>query len=72
MIAEGNKVATRWTVSGAHEGEFLGVEPTGNEIEIDGFQIDQVENGQIVEKWVLFDALGMMQQMGAIPEQPTQ
>jgi steroid delta-isomerase-like uncharacterized protein len=70
MLAEGDEVATRWTVYGTHEGEFMGIEPTGNEIEIDGIQIDRIEDGQIVEKWVLYDALGLLQQMGAGPERP--
>lgn len=70
MLAEGNMVATRWTVTGTHEGEFLGVEPTGNDIEIVGFQMDQIKGSQIVEKWVLFDALGLLQQLDAVPEQP--
>lgn len=68
MIAEGARVATRWTARGAHEGEFMGVEPTGTEVEITGFQIDRLEDGQIVEKRVLHDALGLLQQLGAVPD----
>lgn len=67
MLAEGDRVATRWTAAGTHEGEFMGVEPTGNEVEIEGFEINRLEDGQIVESWVLFDALGLLQQIGVVP-----
>lgn len=70
MLAEGNEVAVRWRATGTHEGEFLGVEPTGNQIEIVGFEINRLKEGQIVESWVLFDSLSLLQQLGVIPEQP--
>lgn len=66
LLAEGNKVAVRWTATGTHEGEFMGIEPTGEEIEITGFEINHIEDGQIIESWVLFDAFGLMQQLGVI------
>lgn len=66
MLAEENKVAVRWTATGTHDGEFMGIEPTGNNIEITGFEINQLADGQIVESWVLFDAFGLMQQLGVV------
>ena len=66
MLAEGDKVAARWTATGTHEGEFMGIEPTGNEVEITGFEINQIKDDQIIESWVLLDAFGLMQQLGVI------
>jgi steroid delta-isomerase-like uncharacterized protein len=69
MIAEGDKVVTRWTGIGTHQGEFLGVPASGNQVTVTGIGIDRIEGGKIVEHWEQFDAMGMMQQMGAFPSQ---
>ena len=66
-IAEGDRVATRWVASGTHEGELMGINPTGNRVTVVGTTIDRIANGQIAETWDNYDALGMMQQVGAIP-----
>ena len=72
QIAEGDLVVTRWTGKGTHDGELMGMPPTGKWVEVDGVAIDRISGGKIVESWNCFDALGMMQQLGAIPEaQPT-
>jgi len=70
QIAEGDKVVTRYTLSGTHRGEFFGVAPTGKRIEMSGIQIDRFdeESGKIVEEWPEYDLLGAMKQMGAVPE----
>ena len=69
QIAEGDKVVTRYTVSGTHQGEFFGVAGTGKRIEMSGINIDRFdESGKLVEEWPEYDLLGAMQQMGAIPE----
>lgn len=65
-IAEGDTVALRVTVRGTHEGEFMGVEPTGREFEIQNMVFCRVENGQIVERWIQPDMLGLMQQLGVV------
>jgi steroid delta-isomerase-like uncharacterized protein len=71
QIAEGDKVFTRWVAEGTHQGELMGVPPSGNRVHVEGMTIDRFENGKFVESWDNWDALGMMQQMGAIPtEQP--
>ncbi len=68
VIAEGDKVVTRVRISGTHRGEFMGIDPTGNRVEISGIDILRVADGKIVEHWGNFDDLGMMQQLGVIPE----
>lgn len=68
ILVQGDKVVQRWTNTGVHEGEFMGVPGTGNEVEFSGISIYTVREGQIIEDWTLFDGLGLMQQIGAIPE----
>ena len=69
QVAEGDKVVTRWTARGTHQGELMGVPPSGNRVEVMGTTISRIEDGKIVEEWDIYDALGMMQQIDAIPEQ---
>ena len=52
-----------------HQGEFQGVEPTGDRIEVRGIQIGRFENAKIVERWGSSDELGIMQQIGGSPQQ---
>jgi steroid delta-isomerase-like uncharacterized protein len=68
QLAEGDKVVTRWRGSGTHQGEFMGVPPSGNQVRVTGITINRVSDAKIVESWTNYDALGMMQQIGAIPE----
>ena len=68
QLAEGDKVATRWTARGTHQGELMGVPPSGNRVEVAGMTISRSEGGKIAEEWDNYDALGLMQQIGAIPE----
>ncbi len=68
MIAEGDKVVARLSTSGAHQGEFMGIAPTGNRVVVSGIEILRIAEGKIVELWANFDDLGRMQQLGAIPE----
>ena len=69
QVAEGEKVVSRWTVRGTHQGEFFGVGGTGNRVEFTGIQIDRFdESGRIVEERAQFDLLGAMRQVGAVPE----
>jgi steroid delta-isomerase-like uncharacterized protein len=68
QLAEGDRVATRWTGSGTHQGEFMGVAPSGNQVTVTGITINRVSGGKIAESWTNYDALGMMQQIGAVPE----
>jgi steroid delta-isomerase-like uncharacterized protein len=68
QIAEGDAVVTRWTARGTHQGELLGVAPSGNRVEISGITIDRFSEGKFAESWTSYDALGMLRQIGAIPE----
>jgi steroid delta-isomerase-like uncharacterized protein len=69
QLAEGDMVATRWTARGTQQGELMGVPPSGNRVEVMGVTISRIEGGKIVEEWDIYDALGMMQAIGAVPEQ---
>jgi steroid delta-isomerase-like uncharacterized protein len=66
-VAEDDRVVGRWTVTGTHEGELLGVPPTGKRLTLTGIQILRVADGRIAEQWVNFDALGMLRQLGVVP-----
>jgi steroid delta-isomerase-like uncharacterized protein len=69
QVEEGDKVVTRYTATGTHQGEFFGVAPSGKRIEMSGIQIDRFdESGKMVEDWPEYDLLGAMKQMGAVPE----
>lgn len=68
QIAEGDRVVTRWTMRGTHQGEFRGIAPTGKQITVTGIGIFRFsEEGKVVESWDSFDQLGMLQQLGVIP-----
>ena len=67
MIAEGDKVVARVRMSGTHQGEFMGIDATGNRVTITGIDILRVNaDGKIMERWGNFDDLGMMQQLGVM------
>jgi steroid delta-isomerase-like uncharacterized protein len=68
QVAEGDKVVTRITVRGTHQGELLGVPATGKRIEVTGISVDRIEGGKIVEGWVSWDRLGLLRQLGAVPK----
>lgn len=68
QIAEGDKVATRVTMRAIHNrGEFQGLPPTGNQVEVTGVSVEHIENGKIVARRVISDWFGLMQQLGLIP-----
>ena len=70
-IAEGDKVVTRWTIRGTHQGELMGIAPTERQIQLEGITVHRIEGDKIVEEWERYDNLGMMQQLGVI-EQPSE
>ena len=67
MIAEGEKVATYYTLEGTHEGELFGVPPTGQRLSNKSITVERVSGGKIREHWRVSDELGLMQQLGVIP-----
>ena len=67
QITDGDRVVTRWTGRGTQTGEFMSMPPTGKTVAVAGIQIDRFSGGKIVESWVSFDQLGMLQQLGFIP-----
>ncbi len=69
LIAEGDKVVGRVTASGTHNGELMGIAPSGNQVTISEIHIIRIASGKVVEHWGIVDQLGLMQQIGAIPSQ---
>jgi predicted ester cyclase len=63
----GDRVVARWIGRGTHVGELMGVPPTGAPIAVDAISIFSVADGQITEEWTVWDALGLLQQVGAVP-----
>ncbi len=66
-VKEGDMVAFRWLLSGTQEGEFMGVAPTGRRVEVMGMDIVRLADGEIVEHWGEFDAVGLLRRMGIVP-----
>ncbi len=65
IIAEGDKIAIRWSWRGTHKGEYMGIAPTGKQVTITGISILWIVGGKIVEEWTEPDNLGFMEQLGA-------
>jgi steroid delta-isomerase-like uncharacterized protein len=68
QIAEGDKVVSRWSARGTQKGELQGIPASNKQVTVTGISIDRIEGGKIVESWNNWDTLGMLQQLGAIPE----
>ena len=68
LIAEGDRVVTRWRAHGTHQGELMGNAPTGNRASVSGILIDRISGGKIEEEWVDYDTLHLMQQIGGVPQ----
>ncbi|WP_251342554.1 ester cyclase [Haloplanus halophilus] len=66
VAAEGDLVAMRVTLSGTHEGPFMGIEPTGRSFEVGNMVFTRIADGKIVERWLQPDTLDMMQQLGVV------
>ena len=70
LIAEGDLVVTRKTFRGTHRGEFMGIPPTGKQVEYEVIDIRTIAgDGKMTDHWAMSDQLGMMQQLGVIPAQ---
>lgn len=68
QIAEGDKVVSRWTGRGTQQGELMGMPASGKQATVSGISIDRIEGGKIIESWNNWDTLGMLQQLGVVPE----
>jgi predicted ester cyclase len=68
LLAEGDKVVARWRSRATHQGEYMGIPPTGKEVEFTGISVYRIERGKIAESWNVEDKLGLMRQIGAIAE----
>lgn len=67
VIVEGDKVVTRGTFSGTHEGELLGFPPTGERVKFSVMHIDRIVDGKVAEHWGQADIIALMQQLGILP-----
>ena len=68
LIAEGDKVVARWRSRATHQGDYMGIAPTGNEVEFTGISFYRIEEGKIAQSWNIEDQLGLMRQIGVVPE----
>lgn len=74
-ISEREKLVAAWTVTGTHDGEFLGIAASGRKIFVNGITIHQIRNGKILDSLAIWDALALFQQIGAplpghLPKRP--
>lgn len=67
IVASGDTVATRWVLTGCLQQEFMGIPASGQTIRVEGMNFYRLKDGRVTEIWTQFDALAMMQQLGAIP-----
>ncbi len=68
LIAEGDKVVARWRARATHQGDYMGIPPTGKGVEFTGISVYRMEGGKIAESWTAEDELGLMRQIGAVSE----
>ncbi|MFI9309838.1 ester cyclase [Streptomyces triculaminicus] len=66
QLAEGDEVTTHWTWRGSHQGDFMGLQPTGQTVTMDGVTIHRFVDGRIAESWWVYDMLGLLRQLGAV------
>jgi steroid delta-isomerase-like uncharacterized protein len=66
IVASGDTVATRWVVTGSLRQEFMGIPAAGQRIRVEGMNFYRLKDGRVTDIWAQSDALGMMQQLGAI------
>ena len=68
ILADDERVMIRYRMTGTHEGDFMGVPPTGRKVDLDGYDEARVVGGRAVEHWGAMDGAQLMQQLGALPE----
>ena len=67
QVIAGDKVATRWTATGIHSGNFNGIPATGRRVNLTGISIDRLASGKIIESWEVTDDAGLLRQLGVLP-----
>ena len=67
IFSSGDRAAARWTFSGTQRGAMPGLAPTGKQVSVNCISIHRMAGGKVAESWVVYDALGMMQQLGVVP-----
>lgn len=70
MVTDDDNVAFAYTVTGTHQGDFMGVPATGRQVSARGMQIGRFENGKLVERWGSSDELGILKQLGQVSINP--
>ena len=68
LIAEGDKVVARWRSRATDQGEYMGIAPSGKEVEFTGISFYRIEGGKIAQSWNIENQLGLMRQIGVVPE----
>lgn len=68
QLAEGDKVLSRWRTRGTHRGTLRGIPATNRAFEVTGMTVDQIQDGKIIASWVNWDTLGLLQQIGIVPQ----
>ena len=68
LIAEGDKVVARWRSRATHRGDYMGITPSGKEVEFAGISFYRIEEGKIAQSWSVEDQFGLMRQIGAVAE----
>lgn len=69
LLAEGDDVAVHWRITGTHTGEYIGIPATNRRVDTNGIVIYRFRDGKVVEEWQRSDDLGMMQQLGVLPDE---
>ena len=69
QVAEGENTATRWVARGTHQGELMGIAPTGKRVEVRAFTLHRFSGGKIAEDWAHYEALDVVRQLGVVPNQ---
>ena len=68
QFTEGDFVATRYTITGRHDGDLMGTPASGKDVAFSGLTISRCENGRIAEEWEIVDTMSLLGQVGALPE----
>ena len=66
LVSEGDKTVNCFTITGTHQGNFMGIAATGKQVEIKGVVLSRFDTGKIIEEWEILDQLAMFQQLGVV------